>query len=458
MADKRSGAAAAPSGKRFVVEWLALSALMAAPYVILDITVASIVLVVMALGYPVALAIKGYLAGRGQARPDRWLHFYASLYLGSGATAAVVLIIAASIGWLAVAYDFDSLFLPDADAIFSLGVRVTVAGALLAALFYWGALVLLRRRGALPGGPAEWLRAELSGIFRSPVLAGFAVSMALVGLLSTVAAVTALESLADNLLHGQDATILDVVIIFPFIPLGFFATTALLIAAQSIFMDTRAMLEEIRSHLSGGEAGRPGRPVWRGLVTVSASLVVISTWVYPIHFGMVAALSTVAGISHWNAASEGVVGWIAAQRETGRDETAIAADLNAEGYWTAAAPEAGLAALLPDFAEEISTYGGADNTCRIDIAAGLADPATLAGIDWMPVEQAGNGLKYCLRVACPSPVTWQAPPALLLSSSHPSRNRFWIETVYLDVFADGRAVEPGGYCTAAGGLAENFQG
>ena len=67
-------------------------------------------------------------------------------------------------------------------------------------------------------------------------------------------------------------------------------------------------------------------------------------------------------------------------------------------------------------------------------------------------------LRYCVKVTCPVPVTWDAPPAVSLYSSHPTGSRGWLYWVYFDLYTEGAAASPGGYCTADGELAETYQG
>lgn len=66
-------------------------------------------------------------------------------------------------------------------------------------------------------------------------------------------------------------------------------------------------------------------------------------------------------------------------------------------------------------------------------------------------------VKYCVKVTCPVPTTWDAPPAISLWSSHLRWKQGWNSQFYFDLYAEGRATA-GGYCNADGTLADIYQG
>lgn len=437
----------------FLAEWLLLTTMVAVSYMALDSATGGLVSVVIALAYVLYLLWPGMMAYRKRrdaSGPDRWTQFYAGMYWGSGGIAAIILIVAVGFAWIGFAFDAER-HLADFKVLGSIWVLVALIGLSWMAVAYLGSLALLRRRGAISGNLAGFIRVDVLGMARSPLVASFAFTMAIVGLLSTVAAVFAMEGLANTLTPDRDANFLDVAVMFPFLPLGLLASTALLTVARTRWTSGAELVSRVRAHLEHG--AKPA--AWPGLVTGGASIVAVFAVLYPIHFGLVAAASPVVGIAPWNAANSAIETWIAARRNEGLGGAEIAARLTRHGRWALDAPNAGLAALMPDLGTELSKHG---DICRITVAAGTADPSAVAGSGWIPAETARSDIKYCLRVACSSPLTWDAPPALLLTSSHPSRNRFWAETAYIDVFANGAAVEPGGYCTADGKLAADFRG
>ena len=165
------------------------------------------------------------------------------------------------------------------------------------------------------------------------------------------------------------------------------------------------------------------------------------------HMGLVAVLSSATGVSATVEIAETIEEWADVQRDDDRTEAELAAILSEYGSWNPEAPEAGIPALFPKLGEVLPAgdLPGAA-ACSITIAAGVT------------ADRAAPDLNYCIRTACPSPVAWAAPPAVALWSSHPSGKEHWLGSLFPDVFANGRAPAPGGYCTADGELADEFQG
>ena len=99
---------------------------------------------------------------------------------------------------------------------------------------------------------------------------------------------------------------------------------------------------------------------------------------------------------------------------------------------------------------------------RKGLRLSIADNVALQDQDWIQDFEAESqplpDVGYCIRLACPSPVVWHERPVVILASSHPSRNSYWADSVFLDLFGNGRAFEPGGYCTVDGELAAAYQG
>ncbi len=152
---------------------------------------------------------------------------------------------------------------------------------------------------------------------------------------------------------------------------------------------------------------------------------------------------------------------IAAQREAGRSATEIASELHDHGSWTPAEPDSGFAELIPGLGETLKESSLSER-CSVTLDAGVADNAALREQDWIQEWEADSlplrDISYCMRLACPSPVVWHEHPVVILESSHPSRNRNWNYFIFLDIFGNGAAYGPGGFCTADGELAESFQG
>jgi hypothetical protein len=188
-----------------------------------------------------------------------------------------------------------------------------------------------------------------------------------------------------------------------------------------------------------------------GLTVVGGGAAALFVTLYPVHVAVVSATSWMRGIEPLLETTKAVDASVARQREAGRSKAEIAAELNRIGFWSPEAPDAGLATLV-----EVSE-GVFVDTCPVRITAGVTGPAA-PGVDDRPAaEQAASDLKYCIAVSCSLPVRWRTPPALMLVSSHDSRSTLWNQRLFIDAFANGTTAG-GGYCTADGRLAEDFQG
>ncbi len=240
---------------------------------------------------------------------------------------------------------------------------------------------------------------------------------------------------------------------FPAIPVAILASAVLLVAFRRAQPAALACLRETRP-VAGSRAPAV-------LAALGGSGISLGWFLYVVHIGMIAALGPVDMIMGWKVVSGATTDWVAAQSEAGRSPDEIAADLRAHGNWTSAEPDASLAAFLPGPGENLGELNLASG-CSVTIDAGVVDSAALRDRDWIREFEADirplTDVGYCIRMACPSPVVWHEHSVVVLESSHPSRNRYWITHLSMDLFGNGRAFEPGGYCTETGGLAESYQG
>lgn len=451
-----------PSPVRFVVETAIYFAAISLPFLLLDIGTA---LLVVVGGLAAAIVCLFALLLWKGPRPDKGSllnHVLAGIYSLAGGMAGLLAIMVTSALWMKFGYDFAKT---DGDGVFDFGVntsRAAVAAigvvAALALLVYVLPLASLRRRGVISGSFMSFVQADLAGFFRSPMVRGAAVVLAVAGLIASLATLLGLEQMVDSLFPDTDTDVTDVGALFPVLPMGLLATCMLMAIARPEIQCKTGLVDEIRAHFKPGSPDKSRRPAWQGMVTAVASAGVIFAVVYPIHFGMVAALSVVNGILPWSTISTGIDDWITVEKKKGRGDDELAADLNRYGAWSANSPGDGLEALIPGLEEGLS--GAADSRCRAEISAAPVDPASLAGVDRGDLENywPENGVSYCLRLACPSPAAWDAAPPVIFHSSHPSRNYMWVYNIYMDVFAYGAAPEPGGFCTADGNLADSYQG
>lgn len=219
---------------------------------------------------------------------------------------------------------------------------------------------------------------------------------------------------------------------------------------------------------------------------VAGLIAVVGIYTYYVHFGIVASVSAHA-LTTSAQSRKALDRWIGEQREAGQSDAEIAAAVNAGGHWSPDTPAKGLASLLPAPGETPADVvdGWA---CPVTVAAGIVAVAELAAAPWpdmsalpphvtrrnqrrrapedtpmgdaeeLAAEFTPPAVRYCIRVTCPSPVAWQAPDAISLGTSHASASPDWMYPVYFDLYADGVAASPGGYCTADGELAAEYQG
>ena len=442
---------------RIVLETLILTAVMAASYYPLDNGWGMIVIAVVVLAYFVWAVGSAIWRRRGGERPPFMVHLLVAaiqicaVFITVGVGAVVIL------AWVSGAYSAD-IIAETTGAVVWLYTGVALAAP---ALF----LAIVASRPGRGGSPAADFRAAIHrkgfGPFRGSWLTASAFTLASFCLFTVIAGEVMGRLLLDNLYTmnpGVPPSLWDVVRTFPFLPPALIAGAAMLAIFRAGEREntTRAI---VQAYAEEGGSVAPGAGVGGGLAVACGMAVTIYAILYPLHLGMVAALSSVAGIAPAQGTAEAVETWVVEQRAEGRTGAELAAILNEHGRWSAESPEAGLPELFPNLKERLSPEDFAGNVnCSITLAAGIADPAAVRDADWLEVDQAESDLRYCVRTACPSPVTWDAPDSILLYSSHPSRNEHWLENIFIDVFVTGRATAPGGYCTASGELADSFQG
>ncbi len=443
---------------RIILETLILTAVMAAPYLLLDNGWAMIAIALVVLGYLVWFV--GWAIWRRHAGEQP--PFMVRLLVAAIQFCAVLMTVGLGevviLAWVSGAYSTNII----AD---STGASVWLyPGVALAAPSLL--LTIIASRPGRGGTPTADLRAAIHAKgfapFHGSWLAASALTLAIFCLLAVIFGETSARMLLDNLYAnnpGVEPSLWDVIRTFPFLPPALIAGAAMLaIFRASVRENSIRAIVQAYAEEAGGSAA-PGAGVGGGLAVACGMAVTLYAILYPLHIGMVAALSSVAGIVPAFETAEAVETWVEEQRAEGRTGAELAAILNQHGHWSADSPEDGLPVLFPDLKDtlpvgESSGLAG----CGITLAAGVADPAAVSDADWLAVEQAESDLRYCIRTSCPSPVKWDAPDAVLLNSSHPSRNQHWLGNIFIDVFAAGRAIAPGGYCTASGELAESFQG
>ena len=442
---------------RIVLETLILTAVMAAPYFLLDNGWAIIVIAAVVLGYFVWAVGWAIWRRRAGERPPFKAHLLVAaiqicaVFVTVGLGAVVIL------AWVSGAYSAD-IIAESTGAVVWLYTGVALAAPALL-------LAIIASRPGRGGTPFADFRVAIHkkgfAPFRGSWLAASAFTLAIFCLLAVILGETSARMLLDSLYTmnpGVGPSLWDVVRTFPFLPPALIAGAAMLaiFRAGERENSTRAI---VQAYAEEAGSAAPGAGVGGGLAVAGGMAVTLYAILYPLHFGMVAALSPVAGINPTQLTAEAVDAWVEEQRTEGRTGPELAAILNEHGRWSANSPEVGLPVLLPGLKDVLPTADHSGNgSCSITLAAGVADPAAVRDADWLAVEQVESDLRYCIRTACPSPAAWDAPDSIVLNSSHPSRNQHWLENIFVDVFATGRAIAPGGYCTASGELAESYQG
>ena len=201
-----------------------------------------------------------------------------------------------------------------------------------------------------------------------------------------------------------------------------------------------------------------------GNATALAGIAVLCGWgitlfavLYPLHLASVLATSTAAGLESLGETVQAVEQWSEEQRASGQTDFQIAQLLDQHGRSSADSADSGLPALLPRLEAVLGRdHGAGIGQCRV--AAGAGTTALVREVDWRDEQPASSGLRYCVRVACPSPTVWAAPAPVVLYSNQASQKEQWSRYLFLDLRAQGRAPVPGGNCTAEGDLADRFQG
>lgn len=431
-----------------------LSAAMAAPYLLLDLSTAIVGAIGIVGLYVLWRIVDLYLDGRQTPARPRRIALLLVAYTNSVPIIVVGLIVTTVLAWPLWAYDPDVITPQMRDSGLFAAMAVAACLVLLPLLFLVAAPLLARDGDDDASRFLAGVRDKGLGRFHRTWLAGTAWAMGIVAALSPTLMAEELRQIA--LLRDADdlVTIWELAATFPSLPLSLVFAAAMLSLAWSVEWSERESDAIVRAYIDNVPDDGPRTPATArilGALSAFGCAAGIVLLLYPAHLYFVAK-GTARGVENLASAAQAVAELFARRSSGDWSDAELAAELNRLGSWTPDAPNAGLATLVANPAKVF-----ADN-CTIRIAAGLADPAGNGARTSSALEDASADLKFCIAVACAPPVAWQAPPALVLLSSHASRARYWREEAYLDVFAEGRAAAPGGYCTTDGGLADSYQG
>lgn len=438
---------------RFVLETLLVFVAAATPIVLLDGGFGILISAGIVYFY---LKKRGDQQGTGSppAEPDPEFAKFRT-YRGRASLLAFVglslLPIAAWILWA-----FPTIAEPDWPAWLSFaGVMSVMVGMLLASLALgWMAVASLRRRGESVGQAYDRVLAGRTWEALRLAIANFAMYLAMLGMVALYSSLTGMIKLLNRMTpSGGLPDSLEVAIAMPAAPIWLYASIVLL----ALFL--RLSSEDPFVGHDGHEstASHRSHPAFACATLALGGAVMLGAMANIIHLAVLSAYGPIAQVGPITAVVVEIDDWLEIQQESGRTSPEIVAEIQGYGRWTPASPDAGLVQLIPTL-KTGKTYGAiGESTCSFAIEAGLADIDALSAIDWLPQDEAEQPVTYCLSVDCPSPTRWPDDTTLSLFSSHSSQNRYWIAEFFLDIFATG-AVEPGGYCTTAGGVADQFQG
>ncbi len=475
--------------RRFFVHAVALFAAMLLPYAVLENGQAPFATIAIVVGY---VALGMFIKYRRTAKEDDRKVTYgagvaALLYGLSGFMAVSGIGGAIVIAWLGLAYvgvkskelpvDFfgDAALagLPHALTMLAGGV---VFLALAIVLLHWG-------RGGL-GALAARIRRHGFGLFLSPWLTETALVMLLFGVTVFLGMALPLDLLLQEMSPGATVTFLDLAETFPFLPLTMLLTAVIAVAWVDL-SDYGPFGAVVRTLQDEDTAPAPRDAWWRALatITLSASAGSLAVALWALHVAITAATGSASALRAGLEVGDAVKDWAIQEHVAGRPKEELAALVNAKGYWARAYPDVGLPDFLPGLGGALAELD-LDRGCRVRVAAAPAAPEDAAipmpaWADEVRPAVAGDRetaadviddaagvpgygetppLRYCVKVTCPVPVTWETPPALALYSSHPTGGAGWLYWIYFDLYTEGIAAAPGGYCTAEGALAESYQG
>lgn len=435
-----------PSGKvaRFAMHTSLLFAAMAAPFFLLDIGTASPVAFGAAITVVALSLVLLHLRDRGKSKQPAKIVLLQLLYGLSVPLATFGLMLLLIFEWYMWAYRPVTIGMW--DGLLTALIVVTVVLIYPPILFLLLGPRLARKGGGDASRFLKGVRARGFGWFQINWLSntvGAAGSFSLISVLLLPRVLQDVERWRDS---DGVVTNWELVAAYPFLPFAVLATAAMLALGIILIADREADNAVVQAYIDGAaEAPSPDARTRTalGMLVAGACVTALLIIVYPLHLHM-----TAKGVRDGQVALYGAIDAISILANTHEDDDWTVAEsveaLNRLGYWSPDAPRAGLGSLVADPGKSFP------ETCTVRVAVGTIGP-TAAG------EAEPEG-KFCAAVACAPPFTWSAPPALMLVTSHNSQAEGWWENLYVDVSASGRTPAPGGYCTADGRLADEFQG
>jgi len=239
----------------------------------------------------------------------------------------------------------------------------------------------------------------------------------------------------------------------PGLPLAMLVSAAMLSAARYLEVRGEETTARIKAYIDGAaEVPSLNARARTGLCALVACgyIAALFAILYPHHLQLLKR-DIAKGFTNIGGVGEAAINLAERIRADGGSLADYAAESNRTGFWNPDTPEAGLATLVANPAEVFT------KNCTVRIEMEVADPPADDSAGLLGIVEDGD-LNYCIRIACASPVIWDAPPVLMLFTSRDSQAENWVNSLYADVTAAGAVPAPGGYCTADGKLAETYQG
>lgn len=301
--------------------------------------------------------------------------------------------------------------------------------------------------------------------------------------------------LLDLLRWDHIPTTWDLFLSYPFLPAGLLATAGAVVSLGDVTSQDAPSPDDPPDDEPGDKVPNTAK-VHMGAhagVAFAAFAVGIAALLYPLHLVIVVTTAPIPAVAAARDSGEALARWADARHAAGQSDAEIVAALNASGHWSPDTPADGLARLLPALVADPDD-GIGRWPCTVTVTAGPLDAAERKTAPWleewdrwtrvthdatrrhdeeMTSAKADSDIpdddeerdpkpvpavRFCLKVACPSPVAWDAPDVPAYYSSHPTGSPDWVFDVYADLLLEGRPATPGGYCTTDGELADVYQG
>lgn len=457
---------------------LVLGLAMLVPFVLLENYYAGLAAFLVGGAY---MVIRTWLNGRGKPkgkRPPRRVGWFLVLNGLGGTAASMGLAGLIMVSWLRWAYtdtasgEYAAVLAGLRNWSFDWPLSMLLASVALSGF----SLICVKRPEDGATSVGQRIRDYGPVVFHGTWMSSFAGSALLLAALQFAGPPVALEFIMEQLTIGREREFADLLVAFPVVPLSVFTAAILFVVASVDLPDWNASEALVLGYVEGEPDGSAGTGIQRRVATVinlGGYVAAVALTIHLLHFGIVLAIGSTQALLPSASVGGALETWVLDQLIEKHPENEIVETINQAGYWSPDAPGQRLTELLPDLEGELAGLN-LDKSCRITVAAATVDLAEQELIKWPEDDEPDDfetiltkepadslehmTVKFCVKATCPVPTAWDAPPAISLWSSHPSANRNWMYWASFDLYANGVAPEPGGYCNADGTLADEYQG